>query len=99
MHFLSIFLSPITIISSNKGKGLCDIEHLKYDNVSIEKICHIYNISQIIQFYKSPKISILDKLQKIEENDCNNNMGFHIKKGGLFNGFEYFEQFITTIFM
>jgi hypothetical protein len=88
MYFLSIFISPSFIYSRNRNKsGICDINIT--EKTSIERIRHIHNVSNLIHFYESPNISILDKLQKIEDMDFVNSPGFHILKGGLFDDFDF----------
>ena len=85
MYFLSMFLSPIFYLKYRKGT--CDINNRTNDMTSIDRICHINNISNRIKFYESPNISTLDKLQEIEENDFTTYPGFYIKKGGLVDEF------------
>jgi len=89
MYFLPIFLSPMALFSRNREKGICDIENrTTNDNVSLDRIHHINNVSELILFYKSPNVFSFDKLDRIE-NDSNTSLGFFIRKGGLFDDFEF----------
>jgi hypothetical protein len=94
MYFFSIFISPYIWSYTKNISGLCDINITNDQRVSIEKIYRINNISKLVHFYESPTISLLDKMQKIEEYDFENSPGFHIWHGGLFDDFpELFTSF------
>ena len=100
MYFLSIFVSPMALINSSgrnrsNNTGICDIENK--EKISIERICQINNISNLLHFYESPRISTLDKLDMIKQMDFDENMAFQIFNGGLL--YDDFEKMFTQFFL
>jgi len=79
----------------NNNTGICDIENK--NKVKMERICQINNISNLVHFYESPRISTLDKLDMIKQMDFDENMAFQIFNGGLL--YDDFENIFSSFFL